>query len=221
MRALFLLLLLTNILVLAWSLWIAPASSKAAPAAAADPASIRKVGEPPAPDGSARVIGVAPRTAPASCVSIGPFAEPAAMRRVASRLETLGYHARSRTTTEDVRFGEWVSVADLATPDDARNTVNALRSVNVTDAYVVTDGGPGIVVSVGVFNDSEGARQAAALVRRAGLEPRISDRTRSTEVTWLDVDRTANGGLPELNDLGAAAPGAGPPVEMRACPHAS
>jgi hypothetical protein len=31
-RALFLLLLLTNILVLAWSLWIAPASSNAAPA---------------------------------------------------------------------------------------------------------------------------------------------------------------------------------------------
>jgi hypothetical protein len=142
------------------------------------------------------------------------------MQRVASRLETLGYHARPRTTTEDVRVGEWVSVADLATPDDARNAVNALRAASVTDAYVVTDGGPGIVVSVGVFNDSEGAQQAAALVRRAGLEPRISDRTRRTEVTWLDVDRTANEGLPELNDLGDAAPGAGPPVEMRACPHA-
>ena len=114
----------------------------------------------------------------------------------------------SRAVSRRSAITQWVSVADLATPDDARNAVNALRAVNVTDAYVVADGGPGIVVSVGVFNDSEGAQQAAALVRRAGLEPRISDRTRRTEVTWLDVDRTANEGLPQLNDLGDAAPGA-------------
>jgi len=57
------------------------------------------------------------------------------------------------------------------------------------------------------------------LRRKAGLEPRVSDRTRPSEVTWLDVDRTANAGLPEISDLEQSA-NPGPPVEMRACPHA-
>jgi len=217
-RALFLLLLLTNILVLAWSLWIAPASPAASPAAAAETASIRRVGEAAAPAGGAPMAGVA-ATSAASCVSVGPFAESGALQRVAGRLEALGYHARPRVATEDVRVGEWVSVANLATPEDATNAINALRKVNVTDAYVATDSGPGIVVSVGVYNESERAQEAAALVRKAGLEPRVSDRTRPSEVTWLDVDRTANAGLPEISDLEQSA-NPGPPVEMRACPHA-
>jgi hypothetical protein len=153
-------------------------------------------------------------------VSVGPFIDAAPLQRVSSRLENLGYTARSRTTTEVVRVGQWVSVADLATPVDARNALNALRAVGIADAYVVTDGEPGNVVSVGVFNQPERAEEAAAMVRRAGLVPRITDRTRSAEATWLDVDRAANGGLPELSDLADAAATSAPPLEMRACPGA-
>ena len=218
MRALCLALLLTNILVLAWSLWIAPAkSSSGALAPAADPASIRRVGEAPS-DSANKTAGSRATAAP--CVSVGPFIDSAPLQRVAGRLEKLGYTAHSRVSTESVRIGQWVSVPDLATPEDATNAISALRTVSITDAYVAPDSGPGIVVSVGVFNESERAEEAAAMVRRAGLTPRITDRTRTEQVTWLDVDRAANAGLPELSDLADAAVSASPALEMRACPGA-
>jgi hypothetical protein len=222
-RASFLLLLLTNILFMAWTVWIAPASgSLGTPAPASDPTSIRRVGEPPAGGRPAANGSTAARSsASATCVSIGPFIEAAALQRVLARLEDLGYTTRRRAGNEEVRVGQWVTVANLATPDDAGNALNALRTVGLTDAYVVAESGPGIVISVGVFSDPERAGDAASAIRRAGLDATISDRLRPADVTWLDIDRATNGGLPEAGDFADVAPRSGPTLEMRACPGAA
>jgi hypothetical protein len=220
-RVPFLILLLANILFLAWSFWVAtPAASEGPPAPAAKPQGLRLATEPAV----AAVSGVTdtPRatvSAGASCVSFGPFPDAATLAATAARLERLGYRARTRAATEDIPTGQWVSVTGLATPEDAAHALTALRSVGLADAYVATDSTPATTISVGVFNLPGRADEVAETVRQAGLEPRISVRTRPTDVTWLDVDRSANEGLPDVSDLrDTTAEASAPALEMRACP---
>jgi hypothetical protein len=218
-RASFLILLLGNILFLAWSLWVAaPASSDLAPAPPANPSSMQlaKDAAPGAAAAAAR-SGRASRDAIATCVSFGPFADDASLAAASQRLEGLGYAARRRTAAEDVPAGQWVGVADLATPEDAANALNALRRAGLADAYVVTDSAPGTTtISIGLFNDPAGAAEAADSVRRAGLQPHVTERRRTAAVTWLDVDRQANEGLPDIADVRGEHESSA--VEMRACP---
>jgi hypothetical protein len=152
-------------------------------------------------------------------VSFGPFPDAATLAATAARLERLGYRARTRAATEDIPTGQWVSVTGLATPEDAAHALTALRSVGLADAYLATDSTPATTISVGVFNLPGRADEVAETARQAGLEPRISVRTRPTDVTWLDVDRSANEGLPDVSDLrDTTAEASAPALEMRACP---
>jgi len=217
-RASFLILLLGNILFLAWSLWVAaPASSDLAPAPPGDPRSMQLTKEAAPQAGAAARPDRSSRAALATCVSFGPFADDASLTAASRRLEALGYAARRRTATDDVPAGQWVSVADLATPEDAANALNALRKSGLADAYVVTDSAPGsTTISVGLFTDPAGAADAADSVRRAGLQPRVTERMRTAEVTWLDIDRQANEGLPDIADVGGEQES--PAIQVRACP---
>jgi hypothetical protein len=85
---------------------------------------------------------------------------------------------------------------------------------------VLEEEGAGAVVSVGVYADPDKAAESEAAVRAAGFEPRSAERLREEDVTWLDVDRQANGGLPTNDQL--RAPGIGRPaeLELRPCPAA-
>jgi hypothetical protein len=220
-RVPFLILLLANILFLAWSLWVAnPAASVGPVAPPAKPEGLRLASEPVAASkpgtGDASRLAV---SSGASCVSLGPFLDAATLSAASARLERLGYRARTRTATEDVPMGQWVSVTGLATPEDAAHALTALRSVGIADAYVVTDSSPATTISVGVFNLPGRAEEVAEIVRQAGLEPRVTVRSRPAEVTWLDVDRRANAGLPDVSDLrDTGSDSSSPALEMRACP---
>jgi hypothetical protein len=108
-------------------------------------------------------------------------------------------------------------VPDFATPADANNALATLQAAGLTDAYVITDEGPGTVVSIGVFADPRRAADVAGAVTRAGFTPQTSDRLRTLDVFWLDVDRQANGGIPEVEDAGPPPEG-GLPLELRVCP---
>jgi hypothetical protein len=226
-RVLFLLLLLANLLFLAWTRWVdAPARSTAVPAnpvTAQDLQPIRLIGEPASGTGATAGSGESagtPALLAASCVSVGPFIDPVHAGAATAQLERLGFTSRRRVALDDVRVGTWVYVSDLATPADAAVALAALQAAGLTDATIVTDEGPGNIVSVGVYADPARATETAAAVERAGFTPSSSDRRRALEVLWLDVDRQANGGLPALDALGAPPAGA-LPYDMRACPAAA
>jgi hypothetical protein len=221
-RVLFLLLLLANLLFLAWTRWVdAPSRSGSAPASAAaqDLQPIRLAGEPAPDEGVAVPADPAgtPALLAARCVSLGPFIDPAHAGEAAAQLERLGFTSRRRVALDDVRVGSWVYVSDLATPADASNALATLQAAGLTDAAIVTDEGPGNIVSVGVYADPARAAEVAAAVERAGFPASTGERRRALEVLWLDVDRQSNGGLPALDALGAPPPGA-LPYDMRACP---
>jgi len=223
MRALFLFLLLANILFLAWVRWIAPPAAldgQATPVSR-DARTIRLLRESPlarelATDPGAATGGVPPGVG-ASCVSAGPYLDRPQAERAAARLERLGFTSRLRESRDEIWIGLWVRIADLATPEDAANALSAIKAAGITDAYVLTDETPGTVVSLGVFESRERAEQAAEIARRAGFVPQSVDRFRTADVVWLDIDRQANAGLPDLDVL-RGAEAASSRLEFRACP---
>jgi hypothetical protein len=220
---LFLLLLLANILFLAWTQWVAPAPAVAGrpTPSSANTHSIRLLREAPlAKELSSAVQGsglsdVTGDTV--TCVSGGPFLQKIAAERAAGRLEKLGFTSRLRPSRDEVQVGQWVRVENLATPEDAANALAALRAAGIADAYLLTDEPPGNVVSLGVFGEAAKAAEAAAIARKAGFTPKTEDRFRKEDVFWLDVDRQANGGLPGLEVFqGEGRPPAR--LELKPCP---
>lgn len=217
MRALFLLLLLANILFLAWSRWIAPPAQVPGHATptSADAGAIRLLREAPL----AQELSSDPQLGQGvTCVSAGPYLERVAAEQAAGRLSAQGFTSRLRESRDEVWVGQWVRIEELATPEDAANALAAVREAGIADAYVLTDETPG-TVSLGVFESPERVEQVATIARMAGFAPTAVDRFRTADVVWLDIDRRANGGLPGLEVLqGSTEPARR--LELRACPEA-
>jgi SPOR domain len=222
LRVLFLLLLLANVLFLAWTRWVVPVT----PATIDVPAPGGRELQPirlraEAPDATATPAADSSGAGllAAACVSVGPFIDPAQAAAVSAQLERLGFTSRQRVSQDEVRVGYWVRVPNLATPADATNALATLRAAGLDDAYVLAEGEPDNTVSVGVFSDPRRAAEVSARVQKAGFTPETSDRLRRLEVLWLDIDRQENGSLPTLEALGTQREG-GQPYDMRACPAA-
>jgi len=219
-RALFLLLLLANLLFAGWSLWVAPTQPATHPATpgATGPGSIRLLSEvppqPPPADADLAVLA----DADLACVSAGPYLDRGEAERAAARLGALGFTVGLRDGQEEVRVGQWVRIEGLATPEDAANVQAALQAAGLTEAFVVTDEQAGTVVSLGVHSDASRADATVAAARRAGFEPKVVDALRSSDVVWLDVNRQASGGLPAPEQLQPAEPGRTAEFVLRPCP---
>jgi hypothetical protein len=222
-RSLVLLLLLANLLFAAWAYWVAPARAPLAGHAtpiAPDRSEIRLLREAAVAAGPVTEGGASLDLSDAAlaCVSAGPYVERPVADQVEARLASLGFAVRLRESREAVRVGDWVRVADLATPEDAANALAQLKAAGVADAYVLTEEPPGTVISLGVFTEPERAEQARTIAKMAGFEPQTVERTRDADVFWLDIDRLASAGLPTLEQLGADASGRLPGVGLKRCP---
>ena len=223
MRALFLLLLLANILFFAWTRWVAPppAPPGRATPSSTGPASIRLLREAPLAQELSTVVQGAGLSevsgAGVECVSGGPFRDRAAAQAALGRLGSLGYTSRLRASRDEVRVGQSVRVDNLATPEDAANALVALRAAGLKDVSRVADAGQGTSISLGVFGDPAQALEAVAAAREAGFAAGIQDKMQTQDVYWLDVDRQANAGLPGPE---AFQPAGGEPtsLELRPCP---
>ncbi len=223
MRVLFLLLLLANVLFLAWTRWVVPVTPATVGMAAPggrelQPIRLRAEAPNETATPAADLSGAG--LLAAACVSVGPFIDPAHAAAANLQLERLGFNSRRRVSQDEVRVGYWVRVPNLATPADATNALATLQAAGLSDAYVLAESEPDNTVSVGVYSDPRRAAEVSAMVQKTGFTAETSDRLRLLEVLWLDVDRQANGGLPSLESLDTQPEG-GVPYDMRACPAAS
>jgi len=224
-RALVLLLLLANLLFAAWAHWVAPSRAPAprrATPSTADASANRQLREAPVQVDAVEEAGAEsvldPADAAVACVSAGPYLEKRQAEQAEARLGRLGFAVRLRESREEVETGYWVRVEDLATPEDAANALAQLRAAGITDAYVLPEEAPDIVISLGVFLEPVRAEQLATAARAAGVEPSTIVRTRQADVFWLDIDRQASAGLPSLEQLGVEDRERLPRVELRRCP---
>jgi hypothetical protein len=220
-RAIFLLLLLANVLFFGWTRWVAPSASPAALESGPAPRlrSVRLVTEQPgaADPAGGGAAGAVSDLADADCMSAGPFLESGRAQAAATRLRDQGFSLNVRESRDEVWVGQWVRVDRLASADAAADALAGLRAAGLTDAYLLTDEPPGTVISLGVFADAQRANDVAGLVRDAGYVATVGDRFRTADVFWLDIDRRSNVGLPALEGL-QASEGAPPRLELRPCP---
>ena len=222
MRALFLLLLLANVLFFGWSRWVAPSQAGSLSSTSAQPRlrSIRLVTEQPASGAEparADRPALTDAIAMSDCMSAGPFLEPGRAQAAAARLRDQGFTLELRASRDEVWVGQWVRLDQLPNADAAAAALAGLRAAGLTDAYLLTEEAPGTVISLGVFSDPQRAQDIAGLARDAGYEATVGDRFRTADVTWLDIDRRSNAGLPALEPLQASA-GVTARLELRPCP---
>ncbi|MGH8186971.1 MAG: SPOR domain-containing protein, partial [Steroidobacteraceae bacterium] len=166
MRTLCLLLILANILFLAWSKLIdvqVNPLDKAASRSATQPArivlahesdgafeteavvdTIKEV-QPPAvePLGSssrAAALGTAEDTL--TCTTIGPFPDLSQAAQAQAALRGAGFEPRQRMEQGELWVGYWVSVQGLPTRDAAERALKTLSGSGITDVYLMPGSEP-------------------------------------------------------------------------------
>lgn len=181
MRNIFLILLLANLLLLGWVLWVDPEPSAALPATDAS--------ELPIYGQSNSRASTGPDTADAAsqCVYIGPVPDASAAQQLSATLAKRGIKVRVVPREARVWLGHWVQVQGFADKEQAEIARQRLLRAELPDAYVMQDG-PVTVISLGVFRELGGAEGVIEAARRAGIQAVMRERYKTAAEYWLVSD---------------------------------
>ena len=187
MRALFLLLVLANLMFFAYAqivrqgadaenripqLQIAPEKIKQIKAAGQAPTGKPKgpgKAIPPAPPRSATAI-------PTACLEWGVFAGPAVTKAEAA-LARLELPASQVDRTVADSGGYWVYMPPLKTKAEVDRKIGELKTLGVTELFVVQDAGQWRnAISLGIFRSEEAARAYLAKLKERGVRSAIAAR---------------------------------------------
>ena len=229
-RALFLALLLLNLGLFAWYRWYAQpvdANSQPAPALTAkslqlmselSPAERKALAAPAAQTAAAPAAAPAPATAVAvvapgvtaapngiqGCASYGPFPSEDAAHQAEARFKQLGAQTAEHTVAGKARLGYWVYLPPFGSRKEADAAANLLRTRGIGDLYVVTDEANRNAISLGVYNQHQGAADRLKDIRKHGFKAEITERFRDEPRFWLEARGTAAAlpGADTFKDLG-------------------
>lgn len=194
MKAFFLVLVLANVLLLAWLRWHTPAPSGEAVVPTAETPTLLLAGEQQEPGKTAAdaqpQAAVPPQqtTGAARCQSIGPFVDLPEATQASVLLRDRGYEPRARATEGDVWAGLWVYLEKLPSRAEAQRIMGILRQNGINDAYIMPSLAQSNDISLGIFSEPSRAQRRAEDARRLGLRPLVAEHTRKGTVYWLDVD---------------------------------
>ena len=186
MRALFLLLVLANLVYFAYAqvtrdgedvaalihqLEMAPEKVRLLKATAKAP-----FDKPKAPG---KAIPPAPRSAaapPAACLDWGNFAGPA-VAKAESALARVGIPASQFERSVADAGGYWVHMPPMKTKAEVDKKVGELKALGITDFFVVQDAGPWRnAISLGIFRSEEAAQTFLAQLKDQGVRSAIAAR---------------------------------------------
>ena len=212
MRALFLLLLLANVVFLAWSRYVAP------PEAAADAAPLGRQIEPQ----KLKVIApadlppLAARPAPVvlKCIEWGSFTlADASLAQAALEPLQLGGRLAQRRTDESA--GWWVFIPPQGSRPAALKKAAELKALAVDDYFVVQDEGPyRWALSLGVFRSEEAAQARLTALRAQGVRSaQVGPRETTISKVWLQVKAVDAGLYARLKEMARGMDG----TELRDC----
>jgi len=206
MKNLLLLLVLANVLYLLWGLYqeepVAPGvvvinerelgpplevASRPDSATVASVGAILGTGQP---SDLQAVVG-------RSCVTIGPLKEEADASVAILEYSSEGLKAVTRSAEAEVFVGHWVQVRNVESDAVAREMLNTLSDGGLSDAYLVRTEEEGLKISLGVFDDMDGAEKVELQARSLGLVADISPRMALRTVHFVDI------GLPPGRGAGA------------------
>jgi hypothetical protein len=207
MRAVFLFLVLANLAFFAWSRYFAPedAAVDVAPLGRQiepDKLRILRPGEVPVASASRKLSApapvaaapaasappVAPLAAPVSCVEWGSFtlADAPKAEKV---LEPLSLGARLGQRRTEELAGWWVFIPPQANRPAALKKASELKSLGVTDYFIVSDEGEfHWALSLGVFRNRDAAQFRLLKLRELGVRTaRLGPRETMVPKVWLQV----------------------------------
>lgn len=233
MRALFLILLVANLLFLAWAQWIDGPRDTGAHDALSHLPRLQLIEEQqppkpaatnspppaltPAPPAEAEKVSLQIPNLPQvpRCTSIGPFNDIAHAARAAGLLTQRGFKLQQRAEEGETIEGYWVFVGGLQSDQDINDVVARLEKNGFTDAHVMKNFSTNRRISVGMFSTRERAEKRAAAVKAMGLSPEVGERKFPGTIYWVDVALASPDQKPPeylFADIGRAG------VQMQACP---
>jgi hypothetical protein len=222
-RAFFLLLVLANVALFAWSRYISP------PDAAADPLPLTRQIEPEklklisatdlsnaAASRPAAVPASAPATASvaAKCLEWGSFTLADAPR-AEKALEPLALGQRLAQRRTEETAGWWVFIPPQGNRAAAIRKAAELKSLSIEDYFIVQEEGPyRWAVSLGVFRNEDAAQARLATLQAQGVRSaRVAPRETIVPKVWLQVKGADASLQAKLRDTARSVEG----TELREC----
>jgi hypothetical protein len=245
-RAVFLVLLSSNLLFLAWARWIDSPRDAGAQDSLARLPRLQIVTESPSgtkptsgnfhsaiPSRAglvarslATVSGLAtaekmsfrPVEPAQTCTSVGPFSDIASAARAAGLLTQRGYRLQQRAEEGETIEGYWVFVGGMQSDEDVAQVVGRLGKSGFIDAHIMKNFSTNRRVSVGMFSTRDGAEKRAAAIRNMGLQPEVGERRFPGTIYWVDVTLKRGPGVKQLLPDYLFADIGHAKVAMRPCP---
>jgi hypothetical protein len=195
--------------------------SEASPALPPAPQETSGIAGPPgaAADAGSNAVGGGAPASVKRCITLGPFRDVAEAAHAASTLRSGGYDPRQRVVDGDVWAGIWVYVPAPPTPGAAEQLLAKLKAAGIDDALEMPGPNEGSVISLGLFSEQKRAQARVSQVQALGLTPALSDRKRTGNVYWIDMDLKPTDGLLNPAALQNEA-GKISRLEVKACPAA-
>ncbi len=182
MRNLLLILILANILALAWQYWIEPPPP---PVTRGDGLALYAAPGNRAGAGGGDAAGPGPPPG-GGCFRLGPLASAAAAQQAGETLMARGIEATPFSRDAPVWLGHWVQAAGFESVAAAETTRARLAAGGLPDALLMQDG-PEPLISLGVFRERAGADRVADAARRLGVVVAVRDRYRPGVEHWLRI----------------------------------
>lgn len=219
MRALFLLLVLANVVFFGWSRYLSPsdaATDRAPLGRQIEPEKLRVVppGELAAAPG--KPAAAAPRPlAVQPCLEWGSFTLPDALRAERA-LEPFALGPRLTQRRTEEAAGWWVFIPAQGSRQGAQAKASELKALGIDDYFVVQEEGAyRWALSLGVFRTEEAAQARLARLRAQGVRSaRVDARDTVVPKFWLQVSGVDGELEASLRALAQRFEGS----ELRACP---
>ncbi|NID15814.1 SPOR domain-containing protein [Luteibacter yeojuensis] len=122
------------------------------------------------------------------CLALGPFPNQVDLRAARTAIASRTVRSRQRQEQTSESHGWRVFLPAQATREQALAQARRLEAKGIKDYFVVTAQGElQNSVALGLFHDPANARKRRDQVVAAGFPARMSERTETTPVWWLDV----------------------------------
>ena len=193
MRNFLLVLLLSNLGILAWYHWLREPYTNApvAPSYEGLP-SLELAGDQPVEQPGPQAFSM--KTADerlnagvSECRSRGPLSKGSDAAEARSGQAVDQFDALGRNEPGRLFVGYWVNIAAAEDRAAAEVITDALRADGVTDFYIVPSGNDQNAISLGVFSELGRAQRRLQQLSDRGFGAQVNQRYRDGEVSWLDV----------------------------------
>ena len=190
-RALLVLLVAINVGVVAWWVSRKPPAQETPIEMPADVPRLQLLQEVPAARRpKAAALTTAPAT-PTQCVSFGPFANPATLRRAHELLVPRVVIARVREVPLGKPTGWRVFIPALASKDAAQALADRILAAGLDDLFVMPSGPDRNGIALGRFGNEEAARRRLAQLEAAGFTAQVAPLGDVQVEGWIDAGASA------------------------------